>query len=250
MAQEKAPVAIVTGAGRGIGAAVARRLKTAGYNLALMSPSDNVIARGEELSALAVKGSITEPGDIERVVAETLRAYGRIDALVNNCGHAPGSSGGTGPSFSPETLEEPARISDADWQAGFEMMFLSVVRVSSCVLDVMRDQGGGSIVNISSFVADEPRLTYLVSSAIRGAVSNYTKLFADRYARDGVRMNSVLPGFLENWPLGEEVYRFIPMGRPGTLDEVGDLVRFLVSDESRYITGQNILIDGGVNRRV
>ena len=227
---------------------MAGRLKNAGYDLALMSPSENVLKRAEELKALAVQGSITDPEDIVRLITETVQAYGRIDALVNNCGHAPGSSGGTGPSFAPDTDNEPAKISDEDWQAGFEMMFLSVVRVSGRVLEVMRAQGGGSIVNISSFTASEPRLTYLVSSAIRGAVSNYTKLFADRYARDGVRMNNVLPGFLENWPLGDDVYKFIPMGRPGTLDEVGDLIRFLVSDESRYITGQNILIDGGANR--
>ncbi|MFV1853113.1 MAG: SDR family oxidoreductase [Thalassospira sp.] len=243
-------VAIVVGAGRGMGAAVAHKLKLDGYDLALLSPSENVFDRAAELDALAVKGSNTNIEDINRLVSETIERYGRIDALVNNTGHTPGSTGGTGPAYDPSIDTNVVGISDEDWLKTFEITFMSVVKVTRAVFPEMLKGGGGSIVNISTFAAFEPRLTYPTSSAVRCSVSGYTKLFSDRYAREGIRMNSVLPGFIDNWPLGDDVYRYIPMGRPGTTDEVADLVSFLLSDSSRYITGQSMRIDGGATRFV
>ena len=242
------PVAIVTGASRGIGAAVARRLANAGYRLALMSPTESILAVGAELGAMSMRGSVTEPADMAALVRRTVDAHGRIDALVNNTGHVPGSIGGTGPAFDPSVDIEPAAVPDDDWQMGFELAFLSVVRMSRLVVPEMRKADGGAIVNVSSFAAPEPRLTYAVSSAVRGAVAGYMKLFADRYGRDNIRMNNVLPGFLDNWPLGDDVYRYIPMGRPGGLGEVAEVVTFLLSPGASYITGQNIRVDGGVSR--
>ena len=169
---------------------------------------------------------------------------------MNNTGHTPGSTGGTGSAYDPSIDTNVVGISDEDWLKTFEITFMSVVKVTRAVFPEMLKGGGGSIVNISTFAAFEPRLTYPTSSAVRCSVSGYTKLFSDRYAREGIRMNSVLPGFIDNWPLGDDVYRYIPMGRPGTTDEVADLVSFLLSDSSRYITGQSMRIDGGATRFV
>jgi NAD(P)-dependent dehydrogenase (short-subunit alcohol dehydrogenase family) len=114
----------------------------------------------------------------------------------------------------------------------------------------MRAQGGGAIVNISSFTAPEPRVAYPLSSSIRLTLAGFSKLYADRHARDGIRMNNILPGFLENWPFDDRVKETVPMARPGRLIEVAKTVAFLLSDDAGYITGQSILVDGGVTRHI
>ena len=139
-------------------------------------------------------------------------------------------------------------ISDETWHAGFEMLFMNVVRVLRLTIPIFVEKGRGSVVSISTFAAPEPRLTWPVSSVIRSSLAGLVKLYADRYARHGVRINSVLPGFLENWEQADEVIKAIPMSRRGTLSEVAKTVSFLLSDDAGYITGQNLLVDGGVNR--
>jgi NAD(P)-dependent dehydrogenase (short-subunit alcohol dehydrogenase family) len=231
----EARVAIVTGAGRGMGAAIAHELAARGYRLAVLSPSGarEIVSAHR---ALGLAGSVANPADLETLVSATLEAYGRIDAVVNSTGHPP----------SGRLLE----ISDAGWLAGMDLVLLNVVRMARLVTPVFLRQGGGSIVNISTFAAFEPSLKFPVSSALRAALGSFAKLYADEYAPHGVRMNNVLPGFVESYPVDADTLRRIPMARAGTVREIAKTVAFLLSDEAGYITGQNLRVDGGITRSV
>ncbi|MGH6880989.1 MAG: SDR family oxidoreductase, partial [Hypericibacter sp.] len=134
------------------------------------------------------------------------------------------------------------------WRFGVDLYFLNVVRMARLVTPILQRDGGGSIVNISTFAALEPRLIFPVSGTVRMALAGYTKLYADRYARDGIRMNNILPGFVDNWPLSEEVRRTIPLARATRMSELVSMTDFLLSPHSGATTGQNIMVDGGVNR--
>jgi NAD(P)-dependent dehydrogenase (short-subunit alcohol dehydrogenase family) len=114
----------------------------------------------------------------------------------------------------------------------------------------MLEQGGGAFVNISTFAAFEPSLIFPVSSSLRAALGSFAKMYADQYAPQGIRMNNVLPGYIDSYPESEENLREIPMGRYGKVEEIASTVRFLLSEEAGYITGQNIRVDGGITRSV
>ena len=172
-------VAIVTAAGRGMGAAIARELAADGYALALLSSSGAAEKLAEELGGIGLTGSVTEPAVLERLVETTMERHGRIDAVVNNTGHVPKG----------DLLDHD----DAAWHASLDMTLLNVVRMARLVTPVMRAQGGGAIVNVSTFSAFEPSLDYPVSSTLRAGLGSFTKLYADRYAADNIRMNSILP---------------------------------------------------------
>lgn len=228
--------AIVTAAGRGMGEAIARHLAGSGYQVALMSPSGAAESLAAELGGLGMSGSVTEPADLTTLVASTLDRYGRIDAVVNHTGHPP-----KGP-----LLEIP----DEDWHAGLDLVMMNVVRMARLVTPPMVAQGRGSIVNISTFAIFEPSPVFPVSAALRAALAAFTKLYADEYADQGVRMNNVLPGYIDSLPETEERRSAIPMGRYGTVDEIAKTVGFMLSEDSGYITGQNIRVDGGLTRSV
>lgn len=229
-------IAMIIGGGSGMGAAAARKLAAEGFRVAVMSSSGKGEALGAELGGLGFTGSNREPADLERFVERTMERYGRIDVLVNGAGHGP-----KGP-----VLE----LTDEDWHAGMEVYLLNVVRATRLVTPVMQAQKAGAIVNISTFATFEPEEAFPTSGVFRAGLAAFTKLFVDKYAPDNIRMNNVLPGFIDSMPEKEDRRARIPMSRYGRVEEVADLVHFLGSDASGYITGQNIRVDGGITRSV
>jgi NAD(P)-dependent dehydrogenase (short-subunit alcohol dehydrogenase family) len=228
-------VAIVTAAGRGIGAGIAKKLAADGYKLGLLSPGETVTKLAADLGGIAVRGSVTEPKDLARLVSETTAKFGRLDAAIINVGHPP-----KGP-----LLEIP----DADWHAGLDMAFLSVVRIARLVTPIFQKLGKGSIVAVSSAWAFEPSAEFPMTT-IRAALGSWIKLYADTYAKENIRMNAVLPGFIDSLPEKPERKAKIPAGRYGSTAEIANVVAFLASDAASYVTGQNILVDGGLTRGV
>jgi NAD(P)-dependent dehydrogenase (short-subunit alcohol dehydrogenase family) len=226
-------VAVVTAASKGMGAACAEELAQRGYDLVLMSRSKNVLELADTLGGVGLQGDVTNLDDLEQVVVSAFQGYGRIDAVVNNTGHP----------AKGDLLE----ITDQEWHHGLDLLLLNVVRITRLVVPMMKKQGG-SIVNISSFGAREPSLNFPLSSSLRAALSAFTKLFADRYANQGIRMNNVLPGFVDSYPINNKIKEDIPMQRSGTVKEIAKTVAFLLSDDSSYITGQSICVDGSLGR--
>jgi NAD(P)-dependent dehydrogenase (short-subunit alcohol dehydrogenase family) len=229
-------VAIVTASGSGMGATCARELAGRGYAVALMSPSGKAEALGEEFGGFGLTGSVTEESDLVALVGGTLDRYGRIDGVVNSTGHP----------ASGEVLE----LSDGQWHEALDLVVLNVVSIARLVTPAMLRQGGGAIVNVSTVSAFEPSPAFPLSSSLRAALAGFTKLYADRYAAEGVRMNNVLAGYVESFEIDEETRGSIPMQRQGTFEEIAKTVAFLLSEDSGYITGQNIRMDGGLTRSV
>ncbi len=227
-------VAIVTAASKGMGAAITRKLHSEGYQLALMSRSESVVTLANEMEAFSMQGSTDNPEDLRSLVEISLMKYGRIDAVICNTGHPPKG----------KLLE----LTDEDWMAGLNLALMNVIRMSRLVVPKMNE--GGSIVNISTFGAKEPSLNFPISSVARTALSSYTKLFSNEFGSSNIRMNNVLPGFINSYPADQETIDTIPMLRQGTPEEVAELVSFLVSEKSSYITGQDFLIDGGLVKSI
>lgn len=234
MSYEK--VAMIVAGGSGIGAAAARKLAENGYHVAILSSSGRGEALAKELGGLGFTGSNREPDDLKRFFDQTMDRFGRVDALVNGAGHGP-----KGP-----ILE----ISDEDWHLGMEFYLLNVIRMTRLVTPVMQARKSGSIVNISTYALFEPEAAFPTSGVFRAGLAAFTKLFADKYAADNIRMNNVLPGFIDSLPEKEDRRARVPMGRYGTADEVAELILFLASEKSGYMTGQNLRIDGGITRSV
>ncbi|MFM8609738.1 MAG: SDR family oxidoreductase [Burkholderiaceae bacterium] len=227
-------VAVVVGGGSGMGAAVARRLAGDGYRIAVLSSSGKGEALAQELGGIGMTGSNRSSDDLQALMDQVLQRWGRIDALVNSAGHGP-----KGP-----VLE----LSDAQWHEGMEVYLLNVIRAARIVAPVMVRQGGGAVVNISSAWAVEPSAMFPTSAVFRSGLAAFTKLFADQHAASQVRMNNVLPGWIDSLPATDERRQSVPMKRYGSADEIAATVAFLVSDGAAYITGQNLRADGGLMR--
>jgi NAD(P)-dependent dehydrogenase (short-subunit alcohol dehydrogenase family) len=229
-------VALVVGGGSGMGAAAARRLAADGFAVAILSSSGRGEALANELGGLGVTGSNQSNDDLKRFVDLAFARWGRVDALVNSAGHGPRAP----------LLE----ITDDEWHKGFDVYFMNVVRAVRLVAPVMVAQGGGAIVNISTAWVSEPSPMFPTSPVARAGLAAYTKLFADEYAAKKVRMNNVLPGWIDSLPATDERRAGVPMQRYGTSEEIAATISFLVSDGAAYITGQNLRVDGGLMRSI
>lgn len=234
MATDK--VALITAGGSGMGAAAARRLAADGYDVGILSSSGKGEALAHELRGVGVTGSNQSTDDLQRLVDLAMKRWGRVDVLVNSAGHGP-----RGP-----VLE----LNDDDWHTGMEVYFLSAVRPTRLVTPIMQDQQSGSIINISTFAVFEPDPVFPTSGVFRAGLASFTKLFADKFAPDNIRMNNVLPGFIDSLPESKEFRARIPMERYGRTGEVAATIAFLASEGAGYITGQNIRVDGGITHAV
>lgn len=229
-------VALITAGGSGMGAAAARRLAADGFKVAILSSSGKGEALAAELGGLGFTGSNRSVDDIKAFVERAMKEWGRVDVLVNSAGHGP-----KGPILD---------ISDEDWQLGMEFYLLNVIRPARLVTPIMQAQKGGTIINISTAWAFEPDAQFPTSGVFRAGLAAFTKLFVDKYAADNVRMNNILPGYIDSLPEKEERRDKIPMGRYGTSEEIAATISFLASPGAGYITGQNLRVDGGIMRSV
>ncbi|MGO7154564.1 SDR family oxidoreductase [Rhizobium leguminosarum] len=229
-------VAIITAGGSGMGAEAAKRLAADGFKVAILSSSGKGEALATELGGIGVTGSNQSNDDLKRLVDATMEKWGRVDVLVNSAGHGPRAP----------IIE----ISDEQWHAGMDIYFMNVVRPVRLVTPIMQAQKSGAIVNISTAWVAEPSAMFPTSAVFRAGLAAYTKIYADTYAGDGIRINNVLPGWIDSLPPTEERRDSVPMKRYGTSAEVAATISFLVSEGAGYITGQSLRIDGGLTRSV
>ncbi len=229
-------VAVVTAGGSGMGAAAARQLAQEGFKVAVLSSSGKGEALARELGGIGVTGSNQSNDDLKRLIDLALERWARIDVLVNSAGHGPRAP----------VLE----ITDEQWHTGLDVYLMNVIRPTRLVAPVMVKQKGGAIVNISTAWAFEPSAMFPTSAVFRSGLAAFTKIFADRYAADNVRMNNVLPGWIDSLPATDERRQGVPMQRYGTSAEIAATIAFLASEGAAYITGQNIRVDGGLTRSV
>ncbi|ADU71379.1 SDR family oxidoreductase [Pantoea sp. At-9b] len=229
-------VAIIVAGGSGMGAAAAEKLADDGYKVAILSSSGKGEALAERLGGFGVTGSNQSVDDLQTLVDRTLARWGRIDVLVNSAGHGPRAP--------------ILALSDEDWQRGMETYLLNVIRAVRLVTPIMQQQGGGSIINISSAWTFEPTDMFPTSAVFRAGLASFTKIVADSYAADNIRINNVLPGWIDSLPATEQRRDSVPLKRYGTAAEVAATIAFLASPGAAYITGQNLRIDGGVTRSV
>lgn len=232
----ESPVALVVGGGSGIGADAARKLSEVGYQVGVMSSSGKGEELGEQLGGLGFTGSNLDPSHLQSFVNAAISKWGRVDGVVNGAGHGPKG----------ELLEIP----DDDWHLGMDYYLLNVVRMARIITPLMLAQGSGSIVNVSTFATFEPDPDFPTSAVFRAGLATYTKLYSTKYAGNNIRMNNVLPGFIDSLPEKTERVERIPAGRYGQVSELSEVISFLISDQASYVTGQNIRVDGGLTSSV
>ncbi|QFP76117.1 SDR family oxidoreductase [Deinococcus sp. AJ005] len=229
--------ALVTGGSKGIGLAAAHNLIRLGARVTLAARHEDTLrTAANAIGARWVVADVSTPEGISAAVQEA----GDIDILVSNAGGPPPG--------------KPSEVSEAAWQAGYDTTFLSTVRLANAVLAGMRERKWGRIIAVTSLTVGRPSPTLPVSNAMRAAVTNYLRTLALEVASDDVTCNTVAPGYtatdrlkaLNSSPTdAEKLTARIPARRFGQPNEVGAAVAFLATNEAAYITGQELLVDGG-----
>jgi NAD(P)-dependent dehydrogenase (short-subunit alcohol dehydrogenase family) len=229
-------VALITAGGSGMGAEAARKLAADGFEIGVLSSSGKGEALANEFGGIGVTGSNQSTDDMKKLVDLAVARWGRIDVLVNSAGHGPRAA----------LLD----ITDEQWHTGMDVYLMNVIRATRLVTPIMQAQKSGAIVNISTAWVGEPSAMFPTSAVFRAGLAVFTKLFADQYAADNIRMNNVLPGWIDSLPQLDERRQGVPMQRYGTSAEIAATVAFLASDGAGYITGQSLKVDGGLMRSV
>ena len=232
----KKKVALFIAAGSGMGADAAKNLSAKGFDIGILSSSGKGEKLAIQLGGIGSTGSNQSNSDIKKLVDKIIEKWGRIDVLVNSAGHGP-----RGPIL---------KLSDEDWHAGMETYFLNVVRSTRIVTPIMQKQNSGVIINISTFSVFEPDAVFPTSGVFRAGLASFTKLFVDQYSQYNIRMNNILPGFIDSLPEKAEFKKRIPLQRYGKVNEISEFVNFLASEGGAYITGQNIRVDGGITKSI
>ena len=229
-------VAVLIAAGSGMGADAAKSLSKDGYKVAILSSSGKGERLAKKLKGIGYTGSNLNPQDIKKFISNVFTEWGRIDVLVNSAGHGPKG--------------QILKISDREWITGMETYFLNVVRAVRMITPIMKKQKNGSIINISTYAVFEPEKSFPTSGVMRAGLSSFVKIYSDEYAKYNIRINNILPGFIESLKPKKEFLKRVPLKRAGKVSEISAVVKLLASDSGSYITGQNIKVDGGITRSI
>jgi 3-oxoacyl-[acyl-carrier protein] reductase len=233
----KGRTAIVCGASSGIDLAIAESLAGEGANVAMFARRRDLLEQeAERLGALAVRGDVTNPADLERLVDRTLKAFGGVDILVNNSG---------GPPRTPAI-----GLTDEQVEEAVELLLLSAIRLTSLCLPELERSGRGRVINIESSSVREPIDSLALSNAVRPGVIGWAKTLAREVGPKKITINSIAPGRIKTARQAEvpENVESIPLRRLGQPREVAQVVSFLASDAASYVTGAVIPVDGGLTR--
>jgi 3-oxoacyl-[acyl-carrier protein] reductase len=239
----KGRTALVCGASSGLALASAEALAEEGANVTMLARRRDVLEReADRIGALAVRGDVSLPRDLERAVAQTLEAFGGLDILVWN-------SGGPPPGKATDVTVESA-------QDAFELMIQPAIRLVGLCREHLERSPAGRIVAITSLAAKEPTQSLALSNLLRPGLTGWLKTLAQELGPSGVTVNCVAPGRIDTdrlkhlYPDGPSDAQLaeIPLRRWGQPREFGDVVCFLASDRARYVSGQTIVVDGGLQR--
>jgi len=238
-------VAIITGSGRGIGKAIAKKLAQQGMDIVICDiDSDAINATVSELkelgsNAIGIKVDVTNGEEVGRLFDQTLEAFGRVDVLVNNAG------------ITRDTLL--IRMNESDWDAVIAVNLKGTFNCLKAAAKIMMKQRQGKIVNIASVVGVMGNVGQANYAASKGGVISLTKSAAKELAARNITVNAVAPGYIEtemtkNLPesVKNAFLNIVPLKRPGTPEDVANVVSFLVSPDADYMTGQVIHVDGGM----